>query len=149
MKNSGFTLVELIAVMIIIAVLAVAALPRLFERQTFDARGFSDGTLAMLRYAQKAAIAERRTVCVDFSASAVSLRVASAAGATACDQALSGPDGKNQYQIQAKGGIAFAQVPAGFSFNALGQASAPATIRIAGSATTIMVEQETGYVHAS
>jgi len=149
MKNSGFTLVELIAVMIIIAVLAVAALPRLFERQTFDARGFSDGTLAMLRYAQKAAIAERRRVCVDFSANTVSLRVAGAPGASVCDAPLSGPDGKEQYTIAAKGGIAFAPVPAGFSFTALGQASAAATIRISGSATTITVEKETGYVHAS
>ncbi|MGB6054110.1 MAG: type II secretion system protein, partial [Burkholderiaceae bacterium] len=90
MKNSGFTLVELIAVMIIIAVLAVAAIPRFFERQAFDARGFGDATLAMLRYAQKAAIAERRRVCVDFTASTVSLRVASAAGAAACDTDLAG-----------------------------------------------------------
>ncbi len=67
MKNSGFTLVELIVVMIIIGVLAVAALPRFFDRQTFDARGFADATQAMLRYAQKAAIAQRRNVCASFT----------------------------------------------------------------------------------
>ncbi|MGB6055917.1 MAG: hypothetical protein WBG17_11850, partial [Burkholderiaceae bacterium] len=66
-----------------------------------------------------------------------------------CDTDLAGPNGAAPYQIQAKGGIAFAPVPAAFSFNALGQASAAATIKISGLPATIQVEQETGHVHAS
>jgi MSHA pilin protein MshC len=148
MKNSGFTLVELIVVMVIIGVLAVAALPRFFDRQTFDTRGFADGTQAMLRYAQKAAIAQRRNVCASFTSNSVTLRVASASGAAAsCNIGLSGPSGAAPYQLQAKGATQFAAVPAGFSFNALGQASAAASIQIAGLSGTIQVEQETGYVH--
>jgi len=148
MKNSGFTLVELIVVMIIIGVLAVAALPRFFDRQTFDARGFADGTQGMLRYAQKAAIAQRRNVCASFGTNSVSLRIASVAGnGVSCDADLTGPSGATPYQLQAKGDIKFVPVPATFSFNALGQASAASTIQIAGFSSKIRVEQETGYVY--
>ncbi|HTN67694.1 MAG TPA: prepilin-type N-terminal cleavage/methylation domain-containing protein [Burkholderiaceae bacterium] len=148
MKNSGFTLVELIIVMIIIGVLAIAALPRFFDRNTFDARGFADGTQAMLGYAQKAAVAQRRNVCASFTANSVSLRVASATGnGAACDTDLAGPAGAAPYQLQAKGNIQFAALPADFSFNALGQASAASTIEIAGFSGKIRVEQETGYVY--
>lgn len=144
MKNSGFTLVELIVVMIIIGVLAVAALPRFFDRNTFDARGFADGVQAMLRYAQKAAIAQHRNVCVSFTETSVSLSVDDGGS---CNLGLTGPDGKAPYKIDAKGDIKFVSVPAGFSFNALGQASAASTIEVAGFGGKIRVEQETGYVY--
>jgi len=148
MKYSGFTLVELIVVMIIIGVLAVAALPRFFDRNTFDARGFTNATQAILRYAQKTAIAQRRNVCASFGTNSVSLRIASVAGNGApCNIDLTGPSGSAPYQIQAKGDIKFVSVPAAFSFNALGQASAASVIEIAGFGGKIRVEQETGYVY--
>lgn len=148
MKNSGFTLVELVVVMIIIGVLAVAAIPRFFERQTFDARGFSDATLAVLRYAQKAAIAQRRNVCANFGSATVTLRIASSTGgAAACDTDLAGPGMPAPYQITAKGATVFTPVPATFSFNALGQASAETVIQISGITPRIKVEKDTGYVH--
>ena len=67
-RGRGFTLVELIAVMVVVGILAVAALPRFFDRNVFEARGFLDETRALLRYAQKTAVSQRRTVCVAFAA---------------------------------------------------------------------------------
>lgn len=142
----GFTLVELIVTLILLGILAVVALPRLFDRRDFDARAFLDQTAAALRYAQKAAIAQRRTVCVAFAANAVTLTIRSTAGGGACDTPLTGPAGGTPYTVTAPGSVTFNPVPAAFSFSAEGRPSAGASISIDGIAMTISVEPETGYV---
>lgn len=144
---SGFTLVELVVVMIIIGVLAVATIPRLLDSRTFDGRGFNDQTLAALRYAHKAAIAQRRTVCVSFSASSLTLTMASVAGSSTCDTNLAGPTGDSPFQVSARPGVAFSVLPSNFRFNATGQASVGQILQVSGESNTITVEQDTGYVH--
>lgn len=146
-KMSGFTLTELVAVMLIIGVLAVATIPRLLDRKTFDSRGFNDQTLSALRYAHKAAIAQRRTVCVSFSASSVTFTMASVAGSSACDTNLAGPAGDSPFQVSASPGVAYTASPSNFQFNGAGQASLGQTLQVSGVANAITVEQETGYVH--
>ena len=72
-NQRGFTLMELITVMVIVGVLAAVAVPRFFDRNTFDSRGFHDQVISTLRYAQKEAIAQRRFVCVAIAGNAVTL----------------------------------------------------------------------------
>ena len=67
----GFTLTELVVVIAIAAILAAIATSR-YSNQSFDTRGFTDQTLAMLRYAQKIAVSQRRSVFVVFSGNQVS-----------------------------------------------------------------------------
>ncbi|WP_292934450.1 GspH/FimT family pseudopilin [Noviherbaspirillum sp.] len=151
-RTTGFTLVELISVMIIVGILAVFALPRFFDRQTYDARRFYEETVSILRYAQKAAIAQRRLVCVSFPTNhSVELNIASTNPETvagACDKPLSGPQGTPPYTVTADGSVTFTGTPNAFNFDALGRpTSSPGTIQITGAANSITVEAETGYVH--
>jgi MSHA pilin protein MshC len=156
-RIKGFTLVELVMVMIIGGVLAVAVIPRFFDRTTFESRGFYDETLAALRYAQKAAIAQRRTVCVSFAANSVTLTVVTTAGSNDCSGAsnLTSPTGAQPFTVQGKNGAAFTATPASFKFTAYGQPldaanlALPAGGKVIGvsGAPNITVERETGYVH--
>jgi MSHA pilin protein MshC len=142
----GFTLIELIMTMVIIGILAVFVSPRFFDVNVFKSRGFADRVQASLRYAQKEAIAQHQFVCAAFTTNSVTLWT----GATAsCGTPLQSPTG-GQYQVTAPSGITFSPVPAGFSFNALGQPTpnSKQTISINGASNSIIVEAETGYVHS-
>jgi MSHA pilin protein MshC len=143
----GFTLVELIVTMILVGILAVAVIPRFADQSAFDARGFRDGTLSVLRYAQKSAVAQRRQVCVTFGAGSVSLRIASVWG-SACNTDLAGPEGTTPYSIVAPATSGFVAQPADFSFLPSGAASADRVINVKGMpASPINVVAATGYVY--
>ena len=141
----GFTLVELIVMMVVIGILAVAVLPRFASRADFDARGFSDATASLLRYAQKSAVAQRRLVCVSFSAASVSLTMASNFGGV-CDMNLAGPDGASPYTLPVPAGVSFSPAPTAFNFLPSGTASLPQMINVVGVSTPITVAA-TGHVY--
>lgn len=142
--SRGFTLVELITIMIIVGILAVAAIPRFFERNTFDSRGFRDQVISTLRYAQKAAIAQHRFVCVTFTPNSIAL---SQGANNTCGTPLPSLSGQGNYIVTAPTVDVTLSGYADFSFNALGAPSVPQPgITVSGN-PAIMVEAETGYVH--
>lgn len=72
-RARGFTLVELIAVLVLVGILGAYASSRFIGRESFDARAYADQTLAMLRFAQKLAIAQNRRVFVRLDGDSVAL----------------------------------------------------------------------------
>lgn len=155
----GFTLLELIVVIVLLGILSVYAAPRLFNTSDFDAFGFHGETLAYLRYAQKTAIAQRRTVCVAFTPASVTLTISSNSATYDCSAVgnLTGPRGEsNPVTLNARPGVSFVGTPANFHFDGLGQpitvagtgaAQGSQTFQVNGVATTITVETATGYIH--
>jgi len=61
-SERGFTLIELIACIVIVGILAAMSGAQFFGNQTFQERGYIDEVAAALRHAQKVAVATRCNV---------------------------------------------------------------------------------------
>lgn len=149
--SRGFTLIELVVLMIVISVIAVVALPRFTGTDAFDQRGLHDETLALLRYAQKAAIAQRRMVCVTFTQTGATAKMDANDDGDCVDagDGLQGPNGSNPFTIAGEGGAQYTGTtpPASIDFDALGSPSSGLSLQVSGLPQSIRVEAQTGYVH--
>lgn len=145
----GFTLIELIMVIVILGVLAVFAAPRLFDISAFNGRGLHDETLALLRFGQKTAIAQRRTVCVTVNSTGITMTIFNANPAPAtCAAATAAQAPPLTTPFTPKGGTGLASATSPFQFLPLGSTDQPSPITITvANSTPITVESGTGYVH--
>jgi MSHA pilin protein MshC len=154
MVQSGFTMVEVVTVILIAGILATMVGPRFFERGVFESRGYYDQAISALRYAQRAAMAKNRFICVaittngitltyDPTAPSVTYTVASCPGS-----ALASPTGEASYAVNTPNGVSLSG-GASFYFDVLGRPTpnAQQSITVSGYTAPITIEAETGYVH--
>lgn len=143
----GFSLIELVTVMVIVGIVALFAAPRFFSTNPFSERGFYEDALAAVRYTQKFAIASRCTVTASFTAGT------GPAGSytltyNSCPDGSSGTvqrPGDGNFTNTAPAGVAVSASPSSVSFDRIGRPSAATTITVG--SRSLQVEAETGFVH--
>ena len=144
----GFTLTELVMVLVIAGVLAAVAIPYLSDRLTFSTRGFADEARAALQYAQKVAVAQRRNVCAIVAINSLSLTQGISAGAACTAPVLNISTGAGFVLNTPTPAVTFTTGIGTITFDALGQVAIAATVTVTGGQVTqiINVDAVTGYV---
>jgi len=156
--QAGFTMIELIVVMVLVSVLAVSALPALTGSVGMRDQAWHDAALGALRHARSTAMAHRRVVCLSFSGNAVSLTMASSNPAASCDQTPATPNGSAVFASSdnsaatttvLQAGVAYAgalyfQPDGRVTTNLAGTSVGQWTIAMT-SADTVVVDGVTGY----
>jgi len=142
-RQTGVTLVELVAVLTLMATLAVAFGPRLFERAALDARALSDAAADLLRLAQRQAMARGQPVLVHVTAHRLELCPQSGCGAGPLRDAAGEP-----LRVDAPDGLLLSLTGAPLSFSAQGRPSAPAELEVSATAGSrrIRIDGVTGLV---
>lgn len=150
-NDRGFTLIELILVLILAGVLLAYAGPRFFATAPFDQRFAVDDTLTLLRYAHKLAVASGCAVEVriDADSDTYTLRQRTSCASGPFDRVIQLPveqaPGRALGDVYPDGGVTVIVFdPLGRALNAAG-AVADAAIGVAG--RTVRVEGRTGFAH--
>ncbi len=120
-RTAGFSLFELIIVIVLLSILSVYSLSRLFDREDFAARGFFDDTVNAVRFAQKLAISTGCEVRVAINASDYQLLQSSTCSASDFVNPVANPAnrGLNYQNLNMPSGFSLSPATT-ITFNALG-----------------------------
>lgn len=144
--TQGFTMIELVIVIVLLGILSVTVLPRLSGSSEFRIAQLRDEVAAAVRFAQKTAVSHRRKVCIDVSGDELSLRIAQT-HAGACDTALAIPGGAATVRVN---GVSLSVIPTTLviepSGQVVGNGSLTYEFSIGGGEYTLTLWAETGHV---
>lgn len=143
----GFTLLELLVVIVIAGIMAAVVAPRFSEPSAYEARAQAEVLLMTLRSVQSLAVARRATVYVQASASTGAVQVCAD---SACTQIIPTPEGDALW-LQLSGDLRL-QASSNWSYDSMGRPSAAPLLTLvtasgAFSGYAVQVEAESGYAH--
>lgn len=147
--TKGFTLVELVTIIIIMGVLAAMAAPKFTDLTSSTAEsGHASEIRSSLAHARKTAVAARRYVCVSVASNKLTFTMDAAdpdsLTTPSCTLPVPLPAGDSSGVLLAPSGVSVTSSPATFHFKPSGEASTNATLTSGG--LTISVTAITGLV---
>lgn len=110
LRSAGFTIVELVVVLVIMGILGAIGVSRFWDNAIFQNRAYADQARSIIRYAQKLAIAQNRPIFVITNGN--SFAVCSGPGCAA-NELVTAPGGGNSGSAATR-----ARCQAGGSYNA-------------------------------
>jgi MSHA pilin protein MshC len=144
-RPRGFTMIELIVVMLLMGVLATVAIPRLTDRRALQERGFLDQLRGFIQYSRKVALAQRREVCVLLAPGAVSAVFAPAGGACNPGAPVASPGSNDPFVIAVPANVVLSGA-ALVRFTAAGQPAPNQNHVVSVGGNSFTVSRETGIV---
>ena len=155
-NERGVTLIELIAVIIVLGILAAIAVPRFGNLDAFKARGFYDQLTSALRYAQKVAVASGCAVQVSVSSTQLTLNqyAGCSSGSPNVPVPIPGQSSSSN-TLSAPSDTTLSASPTIFVFDSRGRAVDPTTgdpltnyVTVQVGSRSLKVYGDTGYVDA-
>jgi len=135
--QAGFTLVELIVVILLISILSISIAPRFFGVSSYEDRKAADELRTAFRHSQQLAMNRGGNVQLILTASNFTVQLADGT-------ALQSPAGIKPYQIDFPPNVAVSPAVT-ITYDRLGRPSIGTTTAITLGSQTVIVEQETGY----
>lgn len=141
----GFTLIELVVIMLIIGVLAVAAVPRLEGNVELKGRGYADELKSAVRFAQRYAVASGCTVQISITGAGYALTTQDAT--CGIGNNVQGPSG-SAFSGNIPSGVSMTGGTGSYSFDALGETGGGGSIQVqaAGSTFGFTITATSGFI---
>jgi len=141
-RHKGFTLVELIIVIVLLGILSTVAFSTFFSLSTYRERAAYDELAGAVRYAQKLAVASGCAVRINIGSNNYTVQQHVTDCTTGVFTTLVGhPVTSGLFS-----GVTIASVPASFDFDAMGRSSSAAAITVGSLSFNVIAA--TGYVDA-
>lgn len=146
LKNSGFTLVELVTVILLLGILSAVALPRFFKAADYHGRGFYEEVVGAARYGQKLAVASGCDVRLSFSTSGYALNQRQACDhSSAFSRSVLQPAGSDSFVGSVPSGVNLSTSASSVIFDAQGRAT-PGGVTVTVDGRPFTIVGESGYV---